>query len=637
MNSGSEVIWSAGYEYINDEQARQLAADENAVSLVALPIIYQGVITGGLCFKWQNRQGFSNQDVLKIREFAPMAALVGQWEREVSANDRLGAELIRWRVGQGVMSNTKAIKGIIGMLLDIASPESVIIDLNVGFKRYIVTAGKSEEVNQIQEDLRKGLPAAIKNPNSPLEIVEVELLDVVEGEEEKKEDGPDKKREGLLIGRVYVLVNKDRGGIMTRGSSYSTRRAIATLVTDAVLNAMRDGLNSLIKRLGVALSDKDLTTSAQWFSEIESIAEEARLSWAAAIDAGNDGVYGKPECKKIVQDCLKKIDIDPDSERVIQIVDSARVIETASEYTRLILLDDPEAGKHTVISVYLPNTGARIWFGVGREEFGAELSTLSPWATFIARIAELADSALLRLKMQQMQNEAAETRNLATYVVTSHTVFHQIANMVRDIANPLSSLKEAAEAGALNADGIMDLINLSNESATKLQDFAFTFMNVNKMDTNRSCSLLKVIKESRDLLDFSLKSNQISLNVSVPEDIKLDVPFNIAYLAITNLLSNAKDAIGRRGGKIRIDAENVGDMVHCYVINNGPPVDPIVKDQIFHKIGISTKRGQNVHGWGLYLAYRSLIEHRGHIELTSSDSTETKFTIRFPRVKQEQA
>jgi signal transduction histidine kinase len=637
LKSGSEVIWSAGYEYINDEQTRQLAADENRGSLVAIPIVYQGVITGGLCFKWQNRQGFSNQDISKIKEFAPMAALVGQWEREVSAGDRLGAKLIRWRVGQEVMNNTKAIKDIAEMVLDIASPEAVVIDLNVGFKRYIVAAGESEDVSQIQEDLRKGLPAAIKNPDSPLEIIEVKLLDVVKEEEEKEEDVGDENKEGLLIGRMYILVNKEIGGIMTRGSGHSMRREIANLVTDAVLNAMRDGFHSLFKRLGVALSDKDLTTSAQWFSEIEKIAKAARLSWTAAIDAENNEVYGGPECRQIVQECMEKIKIDPDSGRVTQIVDSARVMETASENMRLILLDEPDAGKHTVISVYLPNTRARIWFGVGREEFGAELSTLSPWTVFSERIAELADSALLRLKMQQMQNEAAETRNLATYVVTSHTVFHQIANMVRDIANPLSSLKEAAEAGALNADGIMDLINLSNESAAKLQDFAFTFMNVNKMDTNRSCSLLKVIKESRDLLDFSLKSNQISLNVSVPEDIKLDVPFNIAYLAITNLLSNAKDAIGRRGGKIRIDAENVGDMVHCYVINDGPPVDSIVKDQIFHKIGISTKRGQNVHGWGLYLAYRSLIEHRGHIELTSSDSTETKFTIRFPRVKQEQA
>ncbi|MGH9843305.1 MAG: sensor histidine kinase, partial [Blastocatellia bacterium] len=277
-------------------------------------------------------------------------------------------------------------------------------------------------------------------------------------------------------------------------------------------------------------------------------------------------------------------------------------------------------------------------FGVEREEFGAELSTLSPWTVFLDRLAEIADSALLRLRMQRLQMEASETRNLATYVVTSHTVFHQIANMVRDIVNPISSIKEALAIGTLKAsEEAVDLIKLSDQSAANLLDFAFTFMNVNKMDTQRPCSLLKAINESKNLFDFGLKSNQISLNVNIAEDLSIDVPFNVAFLAIANLLSNAKDAIGKRGGNIRIEAENAGDMIHCYVMNDGPPVGPGIKGRIFHQIGVTTKQGQNVRGWGLYLAYRSLIENRGYIELTSSNPGETIFTIRFPRVRQEQA
>lgn len=636
LNNESEILWSAGNEYVNNKLTGRIASDEKTGSLLALPLVYQGVTTGGLCFKSQSRQGFSNQDISKIKEFALMAALVVQWEREVSACDRFGARLIRWRVGQGVMSNNEAIEGIAGILLGLLSPVAVIIDLNAGFRRFIQIAGKSEEANQIVEDLRTGLPAVIKNPDSSLEIIEAELVDIAKREDDDSKDDNDDEKSGFLIGRVYVLVHKGRGGIITRGSSFSAHRTIRTFVTDAVLNALRDGFNSLIKRLGVALNDKDLTSSLQWFREIEKIAKDAMLFWTAATDAENNEVYGEPEGKKIVQACQEKVKFDPESGRVIQTSPSVEVVNTVFKDVSLILLGDSDAGKHTVISAYLPNTRARIWFGVERKEFGAELSTLSPWNVFIGRIAELADSALLRLKMQQMQNEAAETRNLATYVVTSHTLFHQIANMVRDIANPISSLKEAAKAGILNSDqDINDLISLSHESATKLLDFAFTFMNVNKMDTRRPCSLLRVIKESRELFDFTLKSNQISLDVRIPEDLILDVPFNIASLAIANILSNAKDAIGKRGGKIRIEAENMGDMIHCYVINNGPPVAPVIKEQMFRKIGISTKQGQNIRGWGLYLTYRSLIEHRGHIELTSSDSTETKFTIRFPRVRQE--
>src|SRR5262249_12050329 len=163
-------------------------------------------------------------------------------------------------------------------------------------------------------------------------------------------------------------------------------------------------------------------------------------------------------------------------------------------------------------SVYLPLTNARLWFGVEREEFGAELSTLSPWNVFLDRLAQMADSALLRLRMQRMQMEAAETRNLATYAVTSQTVFHQMANMVLDIVNPISSIKESLAVGDLKANqDVVDLIKLSDRSAAILLDFAFMFVNVNKIDTHRPCSLLRAVKESKALFDFGLKSNQIAV------------------------------------------------------------------------------------------------------------------------------
>jgi signal transduction histidine kinase len=338
---------------------------------------------------------------------------------------------------------------------------------------------------------------------------------------------------------------------------------------------------------------------------------------------------------------------------------------TASKDIDLFQLDEPKIGKHTIVSVSLSNTKARIWFGVEREGFGPELSTLSPWTVFIERLAEMADSALLRLEreqiqneaaetrlemlqmqneaaetrleMLQMQNEAAETRSLATYVVTSHTVFHQMQNMVRDLANPISTLNEMADAGVLGvSQEIKDLTDMINKSAEKLLDFASAFMNVKKMDAHRPCTLQEVIAESKELFDVSLKNNRISLDVELPNDLKIDIPFNVAFLAISNLLSNAKDAIGKRGGKIRIEAEAVRDLVYCSVINNGPPVDPEIRKDLFRKIGVSTKQGQTIRGWGLYLAHKSLSENRGHIELTKSDPTETRFTIKFPRVRQEQ-
>jgi signal transduction histidine kinase len=627
LDTGSEVIWSRTQGYVNDSQSKRLEEIERAGSLAAIPLILQGDVTGCVCIRSEDQRGFSRLDISKVRDFAQIAALVVHGERELSAAERFSSNLIRWRVKMDVMSNSEAIQGIAEILLDVLSAAAVIIHLNVGFKSYIQIAGDGDDAEMIRKEIvEEDLPSVMNRLATSMEIVEADLLDV----------SYDEREESIRVGKLYVIASEK--AVLTRGSSYSLAPTFATLITDAVLNAVRDGFHSLNKRVGVALSDTELVDYSQWFNEVEKIAIEARLIWAVATHLGDDKFYGDPKWVEIVQACLKGIEFDPNSGRIIGLAHTVRRKEAVSDDIDLIWLSDPDIGKHTVLSVYLPHTNARVWFGVGREGFGAELSTLSPWTVFLYRLAEHAESALLRLSVQR-QMQSAETRNLAAFAVLGDTIFHQIANMVRDIVNPISSIKEALAVGDLKAnDEVVDLIKLSDRSAERLLDFAFMFMNVNKnkMDTHRPCSLLQAVKESKELFEFSLKSNQISLNINIAEDLSIDVPFNVALLTFANLISNAKDAIGRHGGKIWIEAENAGDMIHCYVMNDGPPVDPRIKDRIFQH-GVTTKQGQDIHGWGLYLVYRSLIENRGHIELTSSNDDETKFTIRFPHVRQEQA
>lgn len=621
IKGGSEF-----FEYSTDlgPGANPKGKNQKTVSVAAVPIIYQGVVTGCACFWSRKAHGFTLDDCYKIRQFASAAALVAQWERETTAIEVLNSAIIRWRVSRKEMTNQEALQGIANFLQKIFSLAAVVIDLDVGFKHYIQSSGEIDREKLHDSSLEESLNRLLMTAPE-LEVVRTKFLDFVDAENVSPKP---------LVDNLYFIVKKGRDDFPLHGSSYSLLKNIASIVTDAILNALRDRFNVLIKEFALALNDKNLVTYADWFHVIEKTAKGARLQWAAATGVGNHEYFGENESQKVIQKCLERIDAESGDLLPPSVEDDN--IDSAVESIGMILLDDPEIGRHRVISVRLRPTKTRLWFGVEREGFGIELSTQSPWTTFIERLSQIAESARLRLEKQDLENEAAETRQLATYAVTSQTVFHQIANMVRDIVNPITSLKEAVAVGSLNANqDEMDLIHLSDKAAASLLDFAFMFMNVNKIDARRPCSLSEVIKKSRELFDIGLKSNQISLDLKFSDDFSLDVPFNVAFLSITNLLSNAKDAIGKRSGKIWIDAENAGDMIHCHIVNNGPPVDPEIRKIIFHKIGVSTKQGQSVRGWGLYLAYRSLIENRGLLELTSSTPRETKFTIRFPRERQE--
>jgi signal transduction histidine kinase len=99
--------------------------------------------------------------------------------------------------------------------------------------------------------------------------------------------------------------------------------------------------------------------------------------------------------------------------------------------------------------------------------------------------------------------------------------------------------------------------------------------------------------------------------------------------AVENVVKNAIDALAGRGGRILIAAHRPqGDWIHLHVTDDGPGIDPAVRERIF-KAGVSTKQG----GWGvgLALSQRIITElHRGRISARGRERGGTVFDIILP-------
>lgn len=99
--------------------------------------------------------------------------------------------------------------------------------------------------------------------------------------------------------------------------------------------------------------------------------------------------------------------------------------------------------------------------------------------------------------------------------------------------------------------------------------------------------------------------------------------------AVENVVKNAIDALAGRGGRILIAAHRPqGDWIHLHVADNGPGIDPAVRERIF-EAGVSTKEG----GWGvgLALSHRIITElHRGRISARGRARGGTVFDILLP-------
>jgi signal transduction histidine kinase len=99
--------------------------------------------------------------------------------------------------------------------------------------------------------------------------------------------------------------------------------------------------------------------------------------------------------------------------------------------------------------------------------------------------------------------------------------------------------------------------------------------------------------------------------------------------AFENVIKNAVDALGGRGGRIMIVAHEDRDgAVHVHIADNGPGIPAGIRDRIFDA-GVSTKAG----GWGVGLSLTKRIVqelHGGRISVRARRGRGTVFDIALP-------
>src|SRR5260370_22648188 len=214
---------------------------------------------------------------------------------------------------------------------------------------------------------------------------------------------------------------------------------------------------------------------------------------------------------------------------------------------------------------------------------------------------------------------------------------HELSNKVDAQQLPAESLWKAVERGGMSLDAnqraqMKAILN----SATVMKEYMAILKKATKIDDRGMFALREVVTRAMDFYE-QINLNDIRFRNRVKDDLWINMPFNVAFFAVANLIGNSKEAVEERlkdmepdyVGEIRIEARSEGDSVFCSVIDKGPGIPEELVDKLF-QLG-SPKQGHN--GWGLYLTNRSLSENRGEIKLVESRRGLTKFSIKFPKIK----
>jgi signal transduction histidine kinase len=592
---------------------KDVMSTDGSVLTVGVPVHYHGAIIGCLKIEWRIvgllglqrlRRKIAPSPTLRTTVTSAVARLADlispsvQSFREVAALNSFGSRFARLQVRSAASDIESAVDTITENLHDVLSPIETRVEVDIGFGRFTKLRSSTAhrdggaEVDEVPPPLRSALSVRIwQNEREREFTIGRLLLTVAPGQDE--------------VGRPALATNE------------RYRQAVASLVSSAVLDCARDLFSSILKNLGVRLSSESTFGLDGWAEALDKAAGEANLLWAVTKQPGRAPMLGSEIGKAVINSRLPAEHENP------------------QESPRYWLIDPPIEELHGVIEIRLQNTGAQLWLGVARDQFGPELEFPSPWKLFIEHMAEIADAALVRVtaavEMENVMAEAARYQGLATVAVTTDTIAHHVVNLAIDVTGPTDLLLEAYRTGDLKCDGDYGrLVKLLSESAHGLWELTSNLTNVTKLDKRRPCSLYEAAEKSRDLFELSLTKHGIKLLNKVPREIEVDIFFYVVAHAINNLVSNAKDAIANsaKGGRIVISADDAGELVRCYVLDDGPGIPDDIKNHVF-ELGVTTKAGSG--GWGMYLVSRSLKENRASIQLNDTGDHGTTFTLCFPK------
>ena len=224
------------------------------------------------------------------------------------------------------------------------------------------------------------------------------------------------------------------------------------------------------------------------------------------------------------------------------------------------------------------------------------------------------------------------------------------AGLAHEIRNPLAAIRSSVElletdgsdGQALGQTEDRRLMGLIVREADRLSSLIQDFMAFSRTELrNRSrIDLVEVVRDALEVERVSAGTHEVAF--TAPDRAYwVEGDHNLLKQVVINLVSNARAAIGDRlTGKIEVRIgvdpdlpgleRAAGSFVTLEVRDNGPGVDPTVRDRIFDPFFTTREKG---FGMGLAIVHRIVDLHGGVVWVHSTPGWGSIFRVALPSVE----
>ena len=183
-----------------------------------------------------------------------------------------------------------------------------------------------------------------------------------------------------------------------------------------------------------------------------------------------------------------------------------------------------------------------------------------------------------------------------------------------NLAQLLSDMDMAANRVTKIVNGLKDF--------SKRTDFA----------ERRVIQINEAVENAIRLIQSTLIKAKIDLVLDLGDDLpEMEGNLQSVEQIILNLVINAVEAIGDKGGQIQIttDYQKKSEQIHISIKDNGRGIDPSISDRIFDPF-VTDRQAEGGTGLGLSVTYNLVQVHDGKIDFQSEKGKGTTFTVLFP-------
>lgn len=226
--------------------------------------------------------------------------------------------------------------------------------------------------------------------------------------------------------------------------------------------------------------------------------------------------------------------------------------------------------------------------------------------------------------------EPVSAERVKAWSKTSQKIAHDIKTPLSTIQLSVSALHQRIENSEIEdkAECLDDLHYISKE-ARRISNLTRNFLQLSNL--NKPIKKLITIE---DLLNFSLQRFQSYFRNDIKLEMQIESPKEVLFCDPTQigqvlevLTENAIEALGKKGGRLRIICGRDGRMYLISIEDNGPGINARNLDKIFEPYFSTKSEGS---GLGLIIAKNIIEEHSGSITAISRENEGTTFIILLP-------